>query len=256
MSTLNPGGFILLEIPTENVHPLQILTKGENGTVYLQNFTIKDIFPKSEYALPVMSSDLEIPSGMEMAADLNLSINSNISILQSLLKLIGSSAIASFDQNKINSIKLILNFPKKNTVNEFKLDAYINKATMNEDSVSFKKMLLKDEVYVITEIIKCKDFTLVASDSNTINAEASASLPEIGNLESGLSHKTDRSNSQNYKGNSYLTIGIKAYRILYDKSFWGKGGFRISQEKEIKTIKGEERFSGESLMAETINISE
>ena len=137
---------------------------------------------------------------------------------------------------------------KKNKINEFKLDAYINSAKVSGASPNFLEMLRNDEIFVITEILKCRTYSLDYADSRKVDSGMDVNAGAAGEGSANLHKDNARNDTQANQGEEFITIGIKAFRIFYllDKAT-GVESFRIRLDDKLRTIKDDEDFPGESL---------
>ncbi|GEM_PF-3580650 len=253
MATNDISGYVLLSMPTDQVKPLGILTKQNKTIVNSTAARIDNLFIDSEVPLPLISDDYLVSANINKTISMEVSVDNHLSLLESLLKYVKLSASFKLDKNK--SVKINLMEAKKNTVNEFELDAYINSSKLNKAAKSFISMLENDELFVVTDILKCKKYSLEYTDGKSIDAGLEAAAGNVGDLGAAFhAGKTGEDVAVN-EGEEYLTIAVKAYRIFFvrDKRS-GEISYRIRKDDVIKTVLDDEDFPGEKLLAETVNI--
>lgn len=254
MATDNISGYCLLSMPSDQVQPLGLLSFQGKGIANSTGVAVGDIFIKSEIALPLISQDYNLSTTMSKSVAIEIAVDTHLSLLEGLLNFMKISA--SFKLKKSRSVRLNMFDAKKNMVNEFKLDAYINSAQINRISPAFTDMLLNNELYVITDILKCRKYSIEYTNNTKTDTALKAAVPAMA--EGGLSVQTGRADSDRaiYEGGDFITIGIKAYRIFYVKDDrTGEESFRIRLDDTIKTVKDDEDFPGEVLNADTVAMS-
>lgn len=255
MATDDFAGYCLLNMPTNQVQPLSLLTLQGKKLANTTSMTLSNIFIDSEEALPLASEDYLVSSGINKSVSVELSIDSHLSLLEGLLKFLKLSAI--FKLEKKNSVTVHMIDARRNSVREDQVDAFINGAKLNSKTPTFIETLKKNELFVITDILKCKKYSI----ENT--AEKTAG----GNIEGAAAGKTDagagfhaskkNEDSSVNEGDEYITIAVRAYRIKYVKDeTTGQESYRIRKDEEIKIIKDDEDFPGELLQLETVVVNE
>jgi hypothetical protein len=251
--TNNISGFCLLSMPSDQIQPYSILTSQNGSSADSTGINIKDIFKKSTQALRKIEKNKELSSEINKAVTVELSVDSNISLLEQLLKFLKLSA--SFKLQKNKALKLHMIEPKIDAVNEFYLDAYINNAEVNAVSESFTDMLNNDQLYVVTQILKCRKYALEYADNNTTDAGVKADAATVGEASTGVHTSNTNNDNATYEGENFITIGVKSYQILSGEDTNGKTKYRIRKDEKIKTVKGDEGFKGQLLEADKVNVS-
>ncbi len=253
MGTENISGYCLLSMPSDQVQPLGLLSFKDKGEANITGVTISDLFIKSEVALPLISNDYNLSSDLNKAITMEVAVDSHLSLLEGLLNFLHLSA--SFNLQKNKSVKINMLEAKKNNVNEFKLDAYINTAQVNKISPTYTELLQNNQLYVITDILKCRKYSIEYVNTKSTDTGIKGGAAQMGDVDAGLRTGNTDNDSAVYAGDTYLTLGVKAFRIFYVKDpDTGAESFRIRQDDTIKTVKGDEDFSGELLQAATVII--
>ena len=145
MATDNISGYCMLSMPSDEVKPLGLLSFKEKGIANITGIETGDIFIDSEVALPSVSKDYNLSTAINKSVTMELSVDSHLSLLEGLLKFLKLSASFKLEKNK--SVRITMMDAKKNNVNEFKLDAYINSAKINNISPTYVEMLKNDELF-------------------------------------------------------------------------------------------------------------
>lgn len=248
MQILRKAGYCWVTVPDNYIAPLQLLKKGKGGAVNQLNTSIETIFSANTFALPAISPDVELTGEMAGEEIVDLKVQSDVSILQSLLKIFSKNANADFNYQNNETARFRLIDPKRNFIDIGKLDYFIGDAEMVTAAKTLVKNLKDDELYVITDIVKAKGFTLesladkkagAAVDIGTVAADAGASFERSTSTKAIL----------NQNGDTYITVAVRAYRIYYDKpGFFSNtpAGFHINQE-DIKIFRDDEQYPGTKL---------
>ncbi|HLZ87147.1 MAG TPA: hypothetical protein VKQ52_07905 [Puia sp.] len=251
MADANLAGFCLLALPNPQIQPLSILTSKDKSHAETTNVDIKNIFVDNTEPLPRPTMDAAILKDASRSVVVELSVEGNANLLQHLLSFLKLSA--TFKLEKSRSIMVRLENARKTGVNEFDLDAFVNSAKASQKSETFLEMLNKNELFVVTDIIKCKKYAFEYSDNKVTSAQLKVDTPLDGGGNAGVHTTNSAKEDMTYEGDEDITLAVKAYRILYnhDKKT-GRDKYRIRKEEALATVKGPEKFSGDRLDAELV----
>lgn len=253
MASDSISGFVLLEMPSDNVKPLSLLSQ-TSKEVSTTGMTIKDLFPESDTALPLISPDYNISSKVDRSLMVEISVDSHLNLLQSLLKFLNLSA--SFNLQKSKSVMVNMIDAKKNIVNEFKLDSYINSGKLDTHSPSIVELLKNNKLFVVTEILKCKKYSIGYVVAKSIDSGTTAKMPNVADISARVHTGNNSSNDLTNEGDEYITLAVKAFRIYFQEDKNSTVSYRIRKDDSIKIIKGDEDFPGELLNAATVSITQ
>lgn len=249
MSTLRDLGYTWASLPSTDILPLQLLVRTGAGVAEQMNTNLSKLFVPKNLPVPLPSLDKQLPAELNLSQTLDASVAVNASFLQNLLRIFSGDAGASFAWEKHSSINLMLNGAKKQVVDLLDLDSYMHDANVNQAAQSFVEKLKSDQLYIITEIIKTKSFTITMEKGSSTEAElevptkVATGKVKIGKSNDGKLLMTTNSDDE-------LTVAIRAVRIFFDKPGFlsGKSGkFRLSSEEKLEIMKGEENFPAENL---------
>ncbi|HEY5771002.1 MAG TPA: hypothetical protein VIS75_00185 [Chitinophagaceae bacterium] len=254
MATDDFSGYCLLSMPTDQVKPLHLLTLKEKKVANTTSMTLSNIFTDSEVPLPLASEDYLVSSGINKSVSVELSIDSHLSLLEGLLKFLKLSGVFKLEKKSFVTVNMI--DARRNSVIESEVDAFINSAKLNTKALTFIEMLRKNELFVITDILKCKKYSIQNSAEKNVggNLEGAAA----GKTDAGARFHTSKKNQDSSvnEGEEYITIAVKAFRIKYIKDeTTGQESYRIRKDDVIKTIKDDEDFPGELLQLETVTVN-
>ena len=117
-------------------------------------------------------------------------------------------------------------------------------------------MLNASQLFVVTDIIKCRKYSFEYSSNKVTDARLKIETPLDGGGNAGVRTENTANEDMSYEGegDEEITIAVKAWRILcsHDKKT-GIDSYRIRKEEGFKTVKSEEKFSGEPLDAEMVS---
>lgn len=255
MAEATLSGFCLLGLPSPLIQPLGILTTSSKSQGETTNFTARDIFVENTAPYPHPDPDAHILKDASRSLVVELSVEANVNLLQHLLSFLHLSA--RFKHQDRRSILIHLEDAKRKGVNEFRLDSFINSSKASKKSETFLEMLRKNELLVITDIIKCRKYSFEYSDSKITSAQLKVDSSIDGSGKAGLQLSKAASEEMTYASDMDITLAVKAYRILYslDKKT-GLEKYRIRKDETLKTVKGTkgpEGFSGELLDSGLVN---
>ena len=100
------------------------------------------------------------------------------------------------------------------------------------------------KVYVITEILKAKSFSLKDDKDSSIKGSGGISAEPVGEAAVNLERKKDKNSLLDHTGTSDLTIGIKAQQLLYKE-----GKFALKNTDEVEVVR-EGKFGARELISD------
>jgi hypothetical protein len=248
LNYLNQFGYCVVRLPKADVRPLQIYSKKGNTLDRLGNLTT--LFQTgSNIPLPqVTENTLAADISGRRTSDLNIGLG--ISILESVLSAMGGQ---SFDLHLKYKQAATLTFTFHDVLVDrielVELDQYLVDADINPFSNYAAQLLDDDNVYVTTDIIKSKKFTVEAKRSDGIALDLS--IPEIQDIVGGnvkISAKAGETSKLTYEGSIPLVFGFKAVQLFYDQGEYttlepAESGVSMRRgEASVKPLKSEGAF--------------
>lgn len=263
MQTLRNAGYCWVRMPDDQIAPLQLLKRKKSGEVDQLNTSITTIFEPNTYSLPAVSRDVELTKQISGEEVIDLKLQANVSVLQGLLKVFSKNADADYNYQNSNTGTFSLVEPKRNYIDVGVLDSFISNATLLTSAQTTIEDLKNDDLYVITEIIKTKGFTLETSAANK-NAAGINLGTTVADGNASFEANRSSKNIMKQEGDTYITVAVKAYRIYYKRPglFSNKPAtFRIKQQDLDVVRKSEsgvselEKFDG-TLLNNDVNARE
>ncbi len=250
MKTFKDSGYIMMAVPRDDVGPLDLLYKSDKGVLNRENAPLYELFISQSIACPAISKDVDLPTDINTEENLDLSVESSLGLLDSLVKLIKTKLSAKFSYDKQSKIVLRLNNPKSNTINLLQLDRFLQAAVLDKTAADAAKKFDNGQLYVVVEIIKTKSFTLEDKNASQLAVNTDLSVSEIAAASGNISSGKEKNTSVTYTGDEYLTFGVMVRRILYDKPglfSFKKGSIRLDIPKDILLVRDHEILPGEIL---------
>ena len=241
-------GYNLVSLPKEDLEPLQVLAKTENGFVQKIG-TLKDLFLQGdEVPKPTVKKNKIAPniSGHQV---IGLSGDMKVKFLKSFKNLFNvdvssefknkSKIVFSYDDAKLSEVKTLIS-----------LDAFIRDAEINEKRIgSYEKQLKKNEIFITTAVLKSKKFEIkeYELDSGKVGVTANEAQTDSEFTVKGEKYKAT-TNVISYSGNEELVFAVQAVKLIYNKKFWNKkkAEFKIKAETGV-VLRSEEDFPTENL---------
>lgn len=256
MESIRNLGYTLLTIPAEDVKPLTLLAKTSKGVVGSLGSSIEELWEPVDLRPPAVSGDVGLPSLLSGSEKLDLKVDTNFNLLKALTSIFSADASASFKLEKTGIASFELVEPKKNNINIIKLDAFLQDAKLRKEAESTIENLEDGDLYIVTEIIKAKEFTVEVEAELDSEAKLNAPIKNVVEAGGNVVLEKSKKSAARYKGDQYLTFGFKAYKVFRKKGIFSTnpGAFRIRLAEDIKIYKGEEEFPGEKLTAESIEL--
>jgi len=242
---LKEFGFNLVAMPKPDIYPLQVLAKEDNETVFKIG-TINDLFSQGdEVAPPAIERNKTVPEIIKGTFLIDLELNTKINLMN-----FWKSAFNGANFNaQINSSDKILFSYAQGKVTEvsslIQLNAYINDAKLNRNISTFRDQLEKENIYIITSVLKSNTFELELVNNDSYKADFEISdKQKVVEISSDVQRKKEINNIISHNSETdCLVVGFKAVKLIYNKHFWSskKADYKIKSAEGI-VLRSEEDF--------------
>lgn len=235
-SLLKDHGFSFVKLP----RPIQLLDLYSRNTKghLIRVGSINDLFVQKETSLPANIIDQPVPTEIGGLVDKKVEMKLSMSLLKGFLP--NSVGIESAFNNA-NKISFSFINAKLDSTVLIQLDKFINNADVSENIKTYKDKLMNNEMYVITEVLKSKSFSVEALGANDISVDLDGpEIEKIVKANTNIKRSSGNNAKITYEGDQDLAIGIKAAQIHNDKSwkFWKEMNFSL-RSGSIESIRGE-----------------
>lgn len=257
-------GFNPVLTPRDDIKPLQILVKSKEGLfawindilgdneLTLTGDTLKDVFDADDPNPEIKKS--ELTSGISGTKSSKVELEAGVELAMFFLKAKDNSVS---DEDRKAALKTALESMKevsfsidgdtfKYGVTWSSIESFLYGSTVKEKLPTLKKMILKDQIYIITHVLSSNSFTF--NDANSSSASLEARLPEIkamleGDFKGAVS--LSESSGIKYNGEKQMVFGVQAVQ-LYAEEKNGKISYHIKSKDDFK-VRGEEDFRVEKV---------
>ena len=149
----------------------------------------------------------------------DLNFNVGFSILSSVISSFGGSTLGlEINYQKAKSISFQYEDVLEDSLSRIKLDKFLNEVEISKSCSKWMTGLLNQEkVYVITDTIKSRKFTVLPKDSQGKGLDVQ--IPEIQKVVGAkikVSSNKQASSATTYEGNKPLVFGFKAVQLFYN----------------------------------------
>ncbi len=250
-------GFNLVLNPRENIQPLQVLSRQQSGvwawvkdvftTPVLDdaNAGIDELLIADEALPPVKAGTLA--SGIKATRSSDVGVDAGVELMLNFLKLPISEQTEDLKLKIEASLKSIekINFAvggnaKMHSVSHIALDSFLHGASIRETvGNQFREMLDNNQLFIVTDVLTSNSFSMNGIDKT--NGLVDINLPDIQDLFKGkVSGKFENAGESGleYEGEQELVFGLKAVKLLTQKSDKGKYSFKIKIEDGM-AVRGE-----------------
>ncbi len=249
MGNIKDAGYIMVINPRSEVLPLDLLSKS-GKSIQLLNSPAYELFIAQSKAPPLIK-DKGMAENMNTEEVLDLNIESHAALLDKLVSIIHTKASADLSFNKQKQVTVQINKPTCSYVSEIALDSFLQDAHINEDAAGTMEKLYDGELYIITEIIKSRSFSIEDDHAEQIALNANIAVHDIADTSASVSSNRGRKELIKHDNDTALTFAVKAKQILYDKpGFFSrkKGIFKLRDADNIVLVKSaDESFPSKSL---------
>ncbi|MDO6432960.1 hypothetical protein Q4E93_20295 [Flavitalea sp. BT771] len=253
---IRQNGFIWLALAREGVLPLTLLEKtkesffqrliGAPGEAEAMNATVFSLFPKKGKGIvPKISPPGKVAffKGFDL---LDLKSEATVQAKQKI-PLLGKSAASA---KLATASRLLYSFGDVQHLSvetEVLLEEYLNTKTPVEEAYGFLKKLQKGHLFVVTEVLQTRHFTVKDASDLTFSGELSAdAIEKIIALKAKTQTQSEKEKELSFKGETPVTFALKAYRIQYNKE---EGYYSLSRKK-LKIVKGDTGLEKDSVSDE------
>jgi hypothetical protein len=211
---LKERGYNIVRLPRSDFYPLLLLAReGERDLSQMGRITellVDAEPPVTHFGVPAAGI-----SGKRTNV-LNASIG--LDILGTLLGAMGGGQIglnAKFGKTRGVSFE----FPEvlSDRIDIIDLDKYLAKGVLTPDTRYVSGLLDRDELYVVTDVIKSRKFSIDIGSSGSAGAEVSVpAIQQVVGAKIRVSGEVTESTRIYFEGDTPLVFGFQARRLIYD----------------------------------------
>jgi hypothetical protein len=218
---LKQYGYNLMSFPKEDIRPLDLFTK--NGGALEKIGKMEHIFKAGmeELPMPTLIENLHTANISKMKSD-SVNTKLGVSLLSNILTGMGMKDLGITTQfGKARNLMFQFNDVFEDKIELIELDCFLSAAQILNIGNNTKKLMAKNELYVITSVLKSNSISINTGESKTIDisAEASDCLDIIsGNI--GLSFSAENKSEVTFSGKKQLVFGFRAIRLFFENGFY------------------------------------
>ena len=212
---LNEHGFSFVKMPRP-IQVLDLFAKDRKGhLIPIGNIT--DLFIKKNEDLPDTELNQPVPSEIGGLIDKKVDMKLSMSLLKGFLP---HSVGLESAFNSANNISFSFLDANLDSTSLIQLDVFINDAEIQEKSTTYKEQLKDSEIYVVTDVLKSKSFSVEALGANNVSLTLDGpEIEKVVKANANLKRSSEKKAKIIYHGESDLAIGIKAAQIHNNKSW-------------------------------------
>lgn len=216
---LKSYGYNTIRLPRANIRPLQLLTKSGRDLAWLGDLT--DVFvPKATpIPAPPIQYNVEAPNIQGQRTG-SLSVGVTLSILGPVIGAMGGSKLGlDTAYKRANSARFEFTEVQSDMITTTKLDEFLGGSDINPNSVAVGQMLEASQVFVVTNTVKSKKFTIetAAQSGQSVGLDVPVIQQVVG---AAIKVSADQAQASRitYEGSVPLIFGFQAVQIFYDSS--------------------------------------
>lgn len=249
MGNLRDADFIMVINPRGDISPLDLLSKSGDGIQPLNSPAYELFLTQSQAPPAIRERAMSDKTDTEEVLDLN--IESHAKLLDKLSSLLHSNISADFSFQKQRRLIVKLLKPVNSYVSEVALDTFLQSAQLNDAAAGTINKLNEGELYIITETIKSKSFSIEEEKDEHLSLNTNVGVHDIADASANVSSNKGRKELVKHNSDTELVFAIKAKQIFYDKPGLfskKKGIFKLREVEDILLVKGaDESFPSKSL---------
>ena len=250
-------GYNVVALPKTTIKPLQLLAEEDGSLISLEN-RVDKLFEEDLVPLPAIYRNKTV-SDLEGQTKFTFQMKSGFVFLEGLLKTLDLGSLSAKSEFK-DSDKIVFSFNniKEDGIKGFlDLDEYITGSIPMVDKFrAFKTKLEKSELFIVTSVLKCSDFSVKVLDKNLQDITANLNIKNVAAATAEMKRTKDNSLNITHTGDEKLVVAFKAVQIIYDAKkwfeFWSKkeAGFCIKAQTGW-TLRGIDNFPVKALKADS-----
>jgi hypothetical protein len=214
ITSLKQRGYNIIRLPRHDFYPLALLAR-EGDRDLSQMGRITEILVDAEPP----ATHLDVPAaGISGTRTNTLNVGIGLDILGTILGAMGGGQLglnAKF--GKIQGVSF--EFPEVflDRIDIIDLDKYLAKGTLTHDTRYVSELLNRDELYVVTDVIKSRKFCIDIGSSGSAGAEVNVpAIQQVVGAKIKVSGESTESTRIFFEGDTPLAFGFRARRLIYD----------------------------------------
>lgn len=230
LSQLEKMGYNVINLPREDIHPLQVFTRPKGN--FERYGEITEFVIEDQPETPRISKNEDAANIKGLRTD-KFEFGAGFKILEKYLSSIGGGEIGLETIFKnTDSIQFIYQNVKIDSVLPAKIRTYLSSVNPKDSMMDIIDE--KGEAYIITEILKSNAFGVDAYDSK--GAKINLSLPEIKEIfkaNFNIEVSKDYENVVSFEGKNFLCFAIKP-AVVWVEKVDGKALFKLGMPGYIR----------------------
>jgi hypothetical protein len=212
---LQEWGWNVVRHPRTGIKPLQLLYRYKEDLTRLGELS-GVMIPTGGFSLPSITEEDALDISRERTSELKIGIG--LSILAGIISILGG------DGNKLkakygSSSSLSFGYAgvKEEKISPADLDLYLNNSDINPQSGYIDQLFERDEVYIVTAVLKSKKINVSTKDSK--GADIKLELPEIQGVVGAnikVSRESELSSEISYEGEIPHVFGFQVIKLIYE----------------------------------------
>lgn len=214
LSYLKDLGYNVIRLPKSDFPPLMLLA--HEGQSDLNRIgTLADLLEGD--APPLIQKDVRA-AGISGKKTSSLNPSFGLNLLGSIIGAMGGGQVGLEAQfGKTSAVTFVFPEVFSDRIDPIQLDKYLARAKVSPDTKYFADVLNADDVYVVTDVIKSRKFTVDASSDKSAGVALNIpALQELVGAKVKVSGESNKTNSVTFEGDTPLVFGFQARRLMYD----------------------------------------
>jgi hypothetical protein len=255
-SLLTDYGYNLVALPKEDISPLLLLYKNDNGVSSVENY-LQKLFAIADSPPPIVVKD-KLVAGIQGAANITFDADAGVDMLDWLLQKLKMGKLSGkLKLDAASTVNISYENITEDKVGLLELDDFISGSEPDTSHFNTFKQKLKDsELYVVNAVLKSNSFSVSITDQNGQQGKLEATLKGIVDANVDVRHNNDNTITLKHDNAIPIVFAFKAQRILYDQNKWwqffkkDEAGFHIKDQQGV-ILKSESDFPTNPLLTDT-----
>lgn len=250
---LSEYGYNLVALPKEDISPLMLLYKNNQGVSAVES-TVDKLFAIADAPLPVISKNNNVTS-IDGGASVVFDGEGGVSMLDWLLKTLKMGNFsAKTEIDRTNKVKITYENVKEDKVDLLSLDSFVSGSDPVEGKFnSFKEKLKDSELYVINSVLKSNSFSIAVEDAAGVKVDIEATVKGIVDANVDISrNKNNEITLKHTNTDTFIVFAFKAQQIKYDQKKWWQlfkkndAKFRLKDQQGV-VLRSEDKIKTQPL---------
>lgn len=228
-----------MSFPKEDIRPLDLFSKNGGALEKIGNINHVFVAGMAELPCPQVKEDLHTANISKMTSD-SVHTKLGLGLLSNILAGMGVKDLEVSTQfGFANHLTFQFNDVFEDKIELLELDAFLSAAKILPIGNNTKKLIEKNELYVITSVLKSNSISIHLGNTKKVDNELQiAEIHDILKGSVGVSYANESKSDITFEGQKKLVFGFRAVRLFFEGG--GYTAYNIASDVVGRSTDGNE----------------